>query len=171
MENNVGSWIGYYRAMTPGCASGNNASALLLDDSCPQPDVNLRIIPEFGGMSRVRRKLIAGPAELLSEVSASSASMDLHQKLELYQEAGVLEYLVVVLKTKQIRWHRLVKGKYRLMAPDSEGVYRSRIFPGLWLDSKALFANDMAHVLAVLQEGIASDEHQRFVEELAKRKR
>jgi hypothetical protein len=46
-----------------------------------------------------------------------------------------------------------------------------RLFPGLWLDSKALFKDDMAKVLAKLQEGIASDEHQRFVDELARRKR
>src|SRR5438128_2694384 len=65
-ENNVSVWVGTYRIATPGCASGNNATTLLLDD-CPQPDVNLRIIPEYGGKSRVRKKLLVGPAELLIE--------------------------------------------------------------------------------------------------------
>lgn len=171
MENNIGSWINWYRTATPGCASGNNATALLLDDSCPQPDVNLRIIPEFGGMSRVRKKLIFGAAELFAEVSSTSASMDLHQKYDIYREAGVPEYVVVVLNSKQIRWHFLVKKQYQLIPADSAGVYRSQKFPGLWLDSKALFANDMAKVMATLQKGIDSDEHQHFVEELAKRKR
>ena len=170
MDNNMGVWIGNYRIATPGCASGNNASALLLDD-CPQPDLNLRVKPEFGGKSRVQKKLLAGPAELLIEVCLSSASLDLHQKFDLYEEAGVPEYLVVILKKKQIRWHRLVNGKYKLLAPDAEGVYRSHVFPGLWLDSVALFKDDMAKVLATLNDGLAADEHQQFVEDLAKRKR
>jgi hypothetical protein len=170
MENNMGGWVCNYRIPTPGCASGNNASNLLLED-CPQPDINLRIKPEFGGKSRIRKKLLAGPAELLVEVCLSSVSLDLHQKRDLYEAAGVPEYVAVMLKTKQIRSHRLVKGKYSLVVPDAEGAYRSRVFPGLWLDSKALFNNDMAQVLVTLQEGLASDEHQQFVEELAKRKR
>ena len=169
-ENDMGTWIGIYRVATPGCASGNNTSTLLLDD-CPQPDVNLRIKPEYGGKSHVKRKLLAGPAELLVEVCWSSASLDLHQKRDLYEAAGVPEYLAVIVKKQQIRWHRLVKGKYKLIAPDAAGVYRSRVFPGLWLDSKALFKDDMAQVLAKLQEGIASPEHRRFAAELAARKR
>jgi len=88
----------------------------------------------------------------------------------LYEKAGVQEYLVLLLKKQEIRWHRLVRGKYK-RCPDTHGIWRSRVFPGLWLDSEAFFANSMAKVLATLQEGIASDEHQRFVAELAKRKR
>jgi hypothetical protein len=48
---------------------------------------------------------------------------------------------------------------------------RSRVFPGLWLDSKALLARDMQQVLARLQEGLHSPEHKRFVAKLARRKR
>jgi hypothetical protein len=108
---------------------------------------------------------------MLTEVCLSSESIDLHQKRDLYEEAKVQEYLVVIVKRKQIRWHRLVRGKYRLLTPGADGIYRSHVFPGLWLDDTALFQGDMAKVLATLQEGIASDEHQRFVEDLARRKR
>jgi Uma2 family endonuclease len=169
-ENNLSIWAGTYRIATPGCASGNNATNLLLGD-CPQPDVNLRIIPEYGGKSRVRKKLLFGPAELLMEVCMSSASMDLHDKFNLYEEAGVSEYLAVIVNKKEIRWFRLTHGKFQPMHADREGVYRSRVFPGLWLDSHAFFKNDMTKVMATLQKGIASDEHQRFTEELAARKR
>jgi Uma2 family endonuclease len=169
-ESNLTIWAGMYRIATPGCASGNNATNLLLDD-CPQPDVNLRIIPEHGGKSRVRRKMLVGPAELLMEVCSSSASIDLHDKFELYQEAGVSEYLVVIVKKKEIRWFRHVNRKFKPIAADAAGVYRSVVFPGLWLDSPAFFKNDMTKVLATLQEGIGSDQHQRFVAELAARKK
>ena len=107
---------------------------------------------------------------MIAEISSSSTSIDLHQKFEVYENAGVQEYLVVLLKQKEIRWHQLVKRKYKRMSADSAGIFRSRVFPGLWLDSEALFKNDMAKVLATLQEGIASVEHQHFVAELAERK-
>ncbi len=133
----------------------------------PQPDHFLAILTECGGASW-GEKFVEGSPELLVEVWHSSASVDLHEKFDLYENARVQEYVVVMLKKREVRWHRLVKGKYKRGA---EGVFRSRVFPGLWLDSKALFNGDMAKVLATLQKGIASDEHQRFVAELAKRKR
>lgn len=167
---NITTWLGVYQAATPGCAGGSNETCIILGN-CPQPDVNLRIVSEFGGESWIEEKRIHGSPEMLVEVCDTTQSMDLHQKNQMYEEARVPEYLVVVVKKKQIRWQRLVKGKYQRIQPDSNGIYRSRVFPGLWLDSKALFNNDLAKVLATLQKGIDSDEHQRFVAELAKRKR
>ena len=164
------TWLGLYKAATPGCAGGSNTTSYILED-CPQPDVNLRIVPECGGKSRVKKRYLHGSPEMLTEISYSSKSIDLGPKRDLYEKARVQEYLVIVVRKKQIRWHRLVQGKYRRMLPDADGIYRSQVFPGLWLDSKAFFAGDMAKVLATLNEGIASDEHQQFVEELAKRKR
>ena len=64
-----------------------------------------------------------------------------------------------------------MKGKYQRLRADSRGVYHSRVFPGLWLDSKAFFKDNLAKVLATLQQGIDSAEHQHFVAELAERKR
>ena len=48
-------------------------------------------------------------------------------------------------------------------------MIRSRVFPGLWLDVKALLKGDLARVLAVLQQGLASPEHAAFVKRLAKK--
>jgi hypothetical protein len=58
----------------------------------------------------------------------------------------------------------------KLLAPDPDGILRSRVFPGFWLDGKALFAGDLAQVLAQLEQGLQSPEHRRFVTELAARK-
>jgi hypothetical protein len=156
--------------MTPGCTGGSNTTTYILDDA-PQPDVNLRIVTELGGKSWVEDRYLHGSPELLLEVCNSTESIDLHQKLDLYEEARVQEYLVIVVQKKEVLWHRLVKGRYKLITPDAKGVFRSVVFPGLWVDGKALFGKDMAKVLATLQKGIDSDEHQKFVEELAKRKR
>jgi len=49
--------------------------------------------------------------------------------------------------------------------PEEDGVIRSQVFPGLWLDVVAML--DMPQVLSVLQSGINSAEHQAFVQRLA----
>jgi hypothetical protein len=168
-ESDLGTWLGVYRIATPGTASGHNSTALLLKDA-PQPDINLRILPECGGSSRAKGKYLAGAPELMTEACRSSAAYDLHQKYELYEAAGVQEYLAVLLYEKEIRWHVLTGGRYQLLPPDADGVWRSRVFPGLWLDGQALLNRDMPKVLTVLQQGLQSPEHQAFVERLAKKR-
>jgi Uma2 family endonuclease len=169
-ENDAGGWTYCYKVATPGCASGNNATTYLLEDAT-QPDVNLRLLPEYGGKSWVEDKYLHGSPELFVETSLSSEAHDLGPKLALYEEAGVQEYLVILMERKEIRWHQLVNGKYELVQPDAEGVWRSLVFPGLWLHGKAMLDGNAPQVVATLQRGLASEEHQRFVEELAKRKR
>ncbi|HQU42761.1 MAG TPA: Uma2 family endonuclease [Pirellulales bacterium] len=100
----------------------------------------------------------------------SSAAYDLHVKYDLYERAHVPEYLAVLLYEREIRWHRLVDGKYQLQLPDADGLWRSRVFPGLWLDGEALLSRNMPTVLKRLQEGIQSAAHQDFVAQLAAHK-
>ncbi len=57
------------------------------------------------------------------------------------------------------------------MAPLADGVYRSTVFPGLWLDPVALLNHDLAKVLAVVQAGINTKEHHEFVARLEQAKR
>jgi Uma2 family endonuclease len=166
----VGGWLFTYKLATPGTAGGDNTTSLLLNEA-PQSDLNLRILPEYGGRSRRKGKYLGGRPELLAEISGSSASYDLHEKLNLYQAAQIPEYLAVLLYEKEVRWHALVGRRYRLLSPDRDGLLRSRVFPGLWLDSKALLDGNMQQVLARLQEGLNSLEHKRFVAKLARRKR
>jgi hypothetical protein len=171
MDSQVGAWLGVYAASTPGCRPSNNATWLMAEDSSPQPDNTLRILPEYGGRSRVEGPYAAGVPEFLAEVCLSSVAYDLHQKLDLYQETGVQEYLAVLIREHEIRWHRLAADRYEVVPLPADGVYRSAVFPGLWLDAPALLAGDLARVLAVLNDGIRSPEHQQFAEQLAARRR
>jgi Uma2 family endonuclease len=165
-DSHVGTWLGVYHAYTPGTASERNTTSFMLEDT-PQPDLNLRLLPEYGGGSWVEGKYLHGSPELVAEVCATSASYDLNQKYRLYQAAGIPEYLAVVVFEREIRWHILVEGRYQLLSPDADGLYRSRIFPGLWLDGQALLAGNLRLVLDRLQEGLNSAEHQQFVAHLA----
>lgn len=53
---------------------------------------------------------------------------------------------------------------------DEEGIIKSTIFPGLWLDVKAMLGGDRARVLQVFQRGVGSAEHQAFVDRLGKQR-
>jgi Uma2 family endonuclease len=119
----AGTWLGVYHAATPGTAFGHNATSYLREDA-PQPDVYPRILPDFGGMSWVEGGYLHGIPELLTEVSRSSASYDLHLKLDLYEAAKIPEYMVILLHEQEIRWHRLVDDRYAQMPPDADGVWR-----------------------------------------------
>jgi Uma2 family endonuclease len=170
MENNVGTWLGVYRAATPGCESANNITWLMGAEEAPQPDTSLRILPEYGGQSRMEGRYAAGAPEFLAEVCLSSTAYDLHQKLEVYQEAGVQEYLAVLMREREVRWHRLATGHFEVVPAPADGIYRSAVFPGLWLYAPSLLAGDLARVLAVLNQGIHSPEHAAFVDHLAARR-
>jgi hypothetical protein len=165
----VGVWLGHYEAATPGCRGSDNATWLMSPDDAPQPDKSLRILPEYGGQSRREGGYAAGAPEFLAETCLSSAAYDLHQKLDLYEAAGVQEYLAVLLQEQEVRWHRLVDGRLQVVPAPADGVYRSAVFPGLWLDAAALLQGDLGRVLAVLNQGIHSPEHRQFVEGLAGR--
>ena len=132
----------------------------------PQPDAFLRIAPHCGGQSRDDDEYIGGPPELIAEISVSSVSYDLHDKLRAYQRNGVREYLVWRVWDSAIDWFALREGRFECLPRTEAGHHQSEVFPGLWLDLAALLRGDVAQVLAVLQQGLASSEHAAFVAKL-----
>jgi len=168
-DSNLGTWVGVYRRFTPGLKNLTNVSTILCGDSEVQPDQQLRILERFGGRARVEEGYVVGPPELVIEVGDSSRSKDLGPKKATYEKAGVPEYLFVGIEPEQVRWFVLRDGKYQEMTPGEDGIYRSEVFPGLWLDPKALFEDDLDGLLAALERGLATDEHAAFVAELAAR--
>lgn len=155
-------WLGVYAAATPVVAPYDNPTVRLDVDNEPQPDAVLRL--EQGGQSTITREdYIEGAPELIVEIAASSASYDLHDKRNVYRRNGVKEYIVLQTYDQQIVWFYLKEGRYVNLVPDEEGIFCSRQFPGLWLAGDSLLAGDFVTVLNVLQQGIATPEHQAFV--------
>jgi len=161
------SWLGQYRAHTVGVQAGDNGTLRLDLDNEPQPDAFLRIRPEFGGRSQTVDDYVEGAPELIGEVAASSASYDLHDKLNAYRRNGVKEYIVWRVWDQAIDWFELRSGRYEPLTLNADGLYQSEVFPGLWLDAAALIRGDLARVLAVVQQGLATPEHAEFVKRLA----
>ncbi len=169
-DYDLSGWLSHYQRFTPGVRGVSNVSTILSDDSEVQPDLQLRIREDHGGQARVEGGYVVGPPELVIEVGDSSRSRDLGVKKAAYEKAGVLEYLFVGLEPEEVRWFGRRDGVFQEIPPGADGIHRSEVFPGLWLDAKALFSEDLNGLIAALERGLATDEHARFVVDLAGRR-
>lgn len=162
------TWAGNYRVATPGVMGGGDATVRLDLANEPQPDVCLLIDPKLGGSAKIDKDgYIEGAPELVAEVAASTASQDLGPKLNAYQRNGVREYVVWRVQDAAIDWFVLRNGQFDRLQPGSDGITRSEVFPGLWLDTSALLKGDLARVHAVLRNGLADPAHAAFLAKIA----
>jgi Uma2 family endonuclease len=161
-----GTILGLYQAGTPGVKVGHTGSVRLDDENLPQPDLFVMILPDYGGQAKIDSDdYLEGAPELTVEIAASSASYDLHEKLRLYQRSGVREYLVWRTREEQID-HFVLRGGQYISVSSNDGMLRSEVFPGLWIDARAFIADDINKAIAGVQKGLASLEHATFVEAL-----
>ncbi|MDZ8186561.1 MAG: Uma2 family endonuclease [Nostoc sp. ChiSLP02] len=163
------TWLGVYAASTPSVRLGIEPTVRLDSDNEPQPDGVLLITPIAKGQSRLGDDdYIEGAPELVVEIAASSVAIDLHDKKKAYSRNGVKEYIVWQIFENKLDWFRLQEGEYVSLEMDANGVIKSQVFPGLWLSISDLLAGNIQQVLAVLQLGLNSPEHQLFVQCLSK---
>ncbi|NEO73137.1 Uma2 family endonuclease [Moorena sp. SIO3H5] len=159
------TWLGTYWSATPGVEVGDNATVRLDPDNEPQPDALLRLTVD--GQSRITEDgYVEGAPELIVEIAASTASIDLNNKLKAYRRNQVQEYLVWRVYDGELDWFRLREGKYIKLEPNDKGIICSDYFPGLWLAQDALLTGDLGQVLAILQQGLTSPEHEKLVNNL-----
>jgi Uma2 family endonuclease len=157
-----------YELSTPGTRATEGISAILGDKSEPQPDLILRLLPEYGGLAKLDEdEYLVGPPELVVEVAYSTRAIDMNRKRQDYLAAGVQEYLVLCVEEREIHWFHF-PSKRKLKA-DKAGLWKSRVFPGLWLDGPAVVDCDSTRLVAALQKGLATAEHADFVRRLKER--
>ena len=165
----ISTWLGTYLLATPEIDASDNASVRLDLDNMPQPDCSL-FLPVFaGGTAKLGEDgYFEGAPDLVCEIAASSASIDMNHKLRVYRRNGVREYLIWRVLEGAFDWFVLDGGEYVPLAPDQSGVLKSLLFPGLWLDPGPLLRGERGKILAALNQGLASPEHAAFVERLMK---
>ncbi len=167
----VMTWLGTYWITTPGTQARDNATAILGETSEPQPDAALIIDPAYGGQTGLSADGYAtGPPELIVEIASSSASIDLHRKRRDYEQAGVLEYFVVVTRQQRVRRFLLQDGLLLETNADADGIVKSVTFPGLWLHVEGLFQFDGTQVVETLHQGMATPEYTAFRQQLQERR-
>ena len=160
-------WLDYYAEKTRGVQVMDNATTILGWKSETQPDGLLRILPAFGGRtsdeggyvhggrnwwSRLRRQ----PGTSISDPNCKSTS-------------GLGFSSTLCSRSIPMRSIGSVKSKASSfefsIAPD--GLYRSRAFPGLWLDPQALLTGDRQRLRDVVDQGCVTQEHAAFKTRLA----
>jgi Uma2 family endonuclease len=165
------SWLGNIVStygMRTGLDFGDNSTTELDPDNAPEPDLLMLLPVELGsGASVNERGYVEGAPDFLAEVSASTVSMDLHGKLRAYQKNGVKEYVVWRVREAALDWFVLQEGKFVPLAADENGIYRSQVFPGLWLDVPALLRRDAKQLWAALDAGMATEEYREFAARVA----
>ena len=114
-------WLFTYWSATPGVKVGDNCTVRLDAENEPQPDALLRITKN--GQSTISQEgYVEGAPELIVEISASTASIDLHDKLKAYRRNQVQEYVVWRVYDGELDWFRLIEGKYIKLKPNEEGI-------------------------------------------------
>jgi hypothetical protein len=159
--------LGRYELDIGGVHALSGPTILLNGLNEPEPDGVLRINEACGGSSRVGPGgFVQGPPELFAEVAYGGESIELHEKREEYAAAGVCEYVVILLREQALRCFRFEDGTYVDFPADADGVWRSRVFPGLWLNIDALLRLDGPALLKTLEQGLKTPEHAAFVQKL-----
>ena len=163
-HSQLGTWLGTYAAETLNVECYDNCTVRLDLDNEPQPDLVLVKLPTKRGQARISADdYMEGAPELVVEIVGSSRAYDLHQKKGAYRRNGVLEYLAWITDENRLIWWELRDGDYQEIVPQADGLLKSGVFPGLWLDTRALLRGDMKAVLATLRRGLDSPEHAAFV--------
>lgn len=109
-----------------------------LPDSSREPDL---MFVDESHRERLKETYLDGSADLVVEiVSPESAGRDRGEKFYEYQEAGIPEYWLIDPQREQAEFYQLdQQGRYQLIAPDDEGIYRAGQLPGLALPVRWLW--------------------------------
>jgi Uma2 family endonuclease len=166
-NSRIDHWLATYSEATEGTDCGVGSTLRFLDgDDEPQPDAHLRILPEYGGRAgHDAGKFLTAAPELLVEIAASSVRKDLGPRKRQYLRRGVSEYIVWRVKERAVDWFVSTGGDFVPLPPE-DGLYKSRTFPGLWMEPSAFVEDDRRRQVNSLRRGLASPEHAEFVARL-----
>ena len=163
----LSSWVGNYSFQTTGVTGSINGTVLLEGDNEVQPTIISKIERSSGGNSLIDADgYVEGSPELVGEVTLTNSNVECHAKKRVYLANGVREYIIWRIDDDAIDWFVLREGIYESLVAE-EGIRKSEVFPGLWLDTAALLRGDLKQVFTTLQRGMATPEHAAFVARLA----
>jgi Uma2 family endonuclease len=86
-------------------------------------------------LNRLTETYLSGPADMVVEViSPESIGRDRGVKFYEYEGAGIPEYWLIDPLTQRAEFYQLdAAGRYQLIPPGPDGIYHSKVLPGLWL--------------------------------------
>ncbi len=105
-----------------------------------QPDICVICDP-----AKIDRRGCNGAPNLIVEIlSPSTSKKDVQDKYDLYQEAGVQAYWIVIPEIEVVEVFELEGGKYQLKRQYvKDDIIRVALFNGMYLDLKSVFPDDL----------------------------
>ena len=130
----------------------------LSEGNAREPDI-LYVASEH--QARVTDKRVSGPADLIVEIiSPESISRDRADKFYEYQQAGVREYWIIDPRPGTERadfWVLGANERYQPVPVDADGIYRSTVIPGFWIDVHWLWEEEAAGPRTHLRPNLRSE--------------
>ena len=143
----VGGWLFHYQWNTPGVTErrqcdgqtrspGRASARLTASDSARagRPDLRRR--------TRLHRRA----PELVAEVARSSRSLRLEREEGRLRTGGRSRVRGRRARPDRVHWFIRRRERFEDLRPGPDGIYRSEVFPGLWLDRQGAFCRRSAAV-------------------------
>ena len=148
----VQHWISLYCDAVPDLEPYDGTTVILGEYGEPEPDATLRRPP---ASHTEEGDFVESPPELVVEVSDATRTRDFGPERRDYERYGVAEYVIVDVRRDRVVWYvRDESDRFVILKPDADGLLKSRVFPGLWLDPGALLERDRKRLRAAVERGI-----------------
>lgn len=98
-----------------------------------------------------KKDMKGGPDAAVEVVSRDSRRRDYVDKKKASEEAAVGEYWIIAPLKRQVRFYRLVDGRYQLVSLEGGHIFRSAVLPGFWLDVRWLWQDPLPNAYDCLQ--------------------
>lgn len=116
-----------------------------------EPDI-LFVTPDR--LHIIQSSNLSEAADLVIEiVSPESVERDRGSKFIEYEAAGVREYWLIDPDRQQAEFYRLTDvGRYRLVFPGADGIFRSEVLTHFWLKTEWLWQEPLPKVLDIARQ-------------------
>jgi len=105
-------------------------------------------------LNQIKKVYMEGPADMVVEIiSTGSRKRDRKDKFIEYESAGISEYWLIDPIREQAEFYRIGKDRlYHLVPINNDGIYRSEVIPGFWLNINWLWKEPLPRISEVIKE-------------------
>jgi hypothetical protein len=160
----VASCINHYRMFTPGLYVCIHVPVRINESTRIIPGLIAQVNSgKFKQCDPGDYHCFSGPPNFVFDVFRQEQREDYESRRKLFEQSGVIEYVVWFNSDKLPIWNRLLGGKYHEIQEDQDGLIKSTSLPGLWIPVKALAERDCWSAMAKISHGITRREHHDFM--------
>ena len=106
-----------------------------------------------------------GPPNFVLDVFESNEMDEYEKRKAAYGRSGVIEYVAVIADDEvRCEWNRHNGTDFEAVAPDENGVIKSKAMPGLWFSTDHLAKRDWWAMGDMIERGISRLGHHEFME-------